>query len=364
MKTLISIPHSFFLKRVSGLPLIVRMIRVLQQCGITDIYILSNILELNEGSIHILRTKEEVSQKLGEDYLLIDLPIVFDGDFLADLLANRKKEKHITIFSKLNLDNYKGVHFLLQNDKKDVKRAEKALRQSLRKPHDTFVSRNLNRPLSLQVSRFLVNTNISPNTITIFVFLIGVMASVSLIIRPDYWGGLIGGTLFHVASVLDGCDGEIARLKFKSSKFGFWLDTASDETTNFLFAGALGMFCASYFKDTLYLKAGLLAMGIFLLAKILQYFMILKGYQNEDISQYELGFEKEEKKGFAKLLSYVFAFGKNIARNDAFAILMMIAGIFGIMRWALAGVLLMSTALLVTVIVDFFSKVVLKKSKA
>jgi CDP-L-myo-inositol myo-inositolphosphotransferase len=39
---------------------------------------------------------------------------------------------------------------------------------------------------------------------------------------------ILAGLVIQLSSVVDGCDGEIARLKFQSSKFGGWLDTVLD----------------------------------------------------------------------------------------------------------------------------------------
>lgn len=39
---------------------------------------------------------------------------------------------------------------------------------------------------------------------------------------------MIGGILAQISSVIDGCDGEIARLKFKDTEFGGWFDAVLD----------------------------------------------------------------------------------------------------------------------------------------
>jgi phosphatidylglycerophosphate synthase len=43
-----------------------------------------------------------------------------------------------------------------------------------------------------------------------------------------YWPGVVAGFLSLAASVLDGCDGEIARLKFQESALGCWIETVGD----------------------------------------------------------------------------------------------------------------------------------------
>jgi CDP-L-myo-inositol myo-inositolphosphotransferase len=39
---------------------------------------------------------------------------------------------------------------------------------------------------------------------------------------------LLGGVLAQFASIIDGCDGEVARLKYQSSDFGGWFDAVLD----------------------------------------------------------------------------------------------------------------------------------------
>ena len=43
-----------------------------------------------------------------------------------------------------------------------------------------------------------------------------------------YWNMLSGAVLSLFASILDGCDGEVARLKLQESDFGCWLETICD----------------------------------------------------------------------------------------------------------------------------------------
>ena len=53
-----------------------------------------------------------------------------------------------------------------------------------------------------------------------------------------YWNMLTGAVFSWFASVLDGCDGEVARLKLQESDFGCWLETICDYLSYlFTFAG-------------------------------------------------------------------------------------------------------------------------------
>jgi phosphatidylglycerophosphate synthase len=59
-------------------------------------------------------------------------------------------------------------------------------------------------------------------------------------LRGDYASIVIGAAIFQVYSILDGCDGEIARAKNLESKFGEFLDNFCDFVASLLFVIALG----------------------------------------------------------------------------------------------------------------------------
>ncbi|MDO8519174.1 MAG: NTP transferase domain-containing protein [Deltaproteobacteria bacterium] len=108
--------------------------------------------------------------------------------------------------------------------------AETALLQACRKSTDGFIARNFNRRISLWITRRLLKTGISANHMTGFTSLIGILSGVFMA-RGDYFGAALGAFLFKWASILDGCDGELSKLKLTNSKRGEWLDTLSDNLT-------------------------------------------------------------------------------------------------------------------------------------
>src|SRR5437867_10124532 len=108
------------------------------------------------------------------------------------------------------------------------------------KPQDGFVSRFLNRPISRQITRFLLKFPIHPNAWTISIFVLPLIACLFLV-RGDYVSLVIGAVIFQVFSILDGCDGEIARAKNLESKFGERLDYFCDFIASLLYVLALGL---------------------------------------------------------------------------------------------------------------------------
>ena len=113
------------------------------------------------------------------------------------------------------------------DDSRAVKRAEKLLLDRLPKTTDGPVSRHLNRPLSKRISRHLVRTSITPNQISLFCFGVSALAA-GLFAMGGHLLLALGAVLAQFASVIDGCDGEVARLKLRESSFGGWFDAVLD----------------------------------------------------------------------------------------------------------------------------------------
>ena len=119
------------------------------------------------------------------------------------------------------------------------KAAEDLLFRSLLKATDGIISRTINRPISLRVTRSLLNSSLTPNQMTLIAAAFG-FAGIALV----GWGGLPwllpGALLLNLQSILDGCDGEISRLKYIRSRLGEWLDQVLDDVVNVGFFAAAG----------------------------------------------------------------------------------------------------------------------------
>ena len=103
----------------------------------------------------------------------------------------------------------------------------RALLRSIYKPTDNIFAR-MNRRVSIPISRVLCPTRISPNTITIIGFFISIAAGVAYA-RGGYVWMLAGAFLSWFSSMWDGVDGEVARLMFRESEFGCWLESVCDD---------------------------------------------------------------------------------------------------------------------------------------
>ena len=122
-----------------------------------------------------------------------------------------------------------------------AKLAKRALFLSLIKPIDGFISKTINRKVSLAITRLLIHTPVSPNGLTVAIMLLGVLSGVAAYFAEYWWSLAIAGFLFQTQSMLDGCDGEIARLKYQFSVKGQWLDSIGDDITNYIFCLGLAL---------------------------------------------------------------------------------------------------------------------------
>ncbi|HEV3139609.1 MAG TPA: CDP-alcohol phosphatidyltransferase family protein, partial [Vicinamibacterales bacterium] len=80
----------------------------------------------------------------------------------------------------------------------------------------------------------------TPNAMTIVAALFGI-AGVLIAYRGGYANFLAGAALFWIQNILDGCDGEIARMKYLRSRAGEWLDQIVDDALNIAFLVAVGL---------------------------------------------------------------------------------------------------------------------------
>ena len=122
----------------------------------------------------------------------------------------------------------------------DVPVAERRLLRSLVKDTDGFMARHVERPISLKISRRLAGTAITPNQMSLISIAVGICGGpFFLSSRPLMQ--TIGAFLFLAHSILDGCDGELARLKFQQSRWGGVLDFWGDNVVHTVVFGCMGV---------------------------------------------------------------------------------------------------------------------------
>jgi phosphatidylglycerophosphate synthase len=155
-----------------------------------------------------------------------------------------------------------------------LERAEALLVASLRKPVDGLAARVLNRHVSLWATRRLMGTGVRPDHVTCLTIALGLAAGLVCALG-GYWAALVSVLLLELGSILDGVDGELARLKYWQSRRGEWLDTVSDDLANVSFiAGATANLAAG--GASWAWPAGAAALSAFVLTQASQYVKLVK----------------------------------------------------------------------------------------
>lgn len=123
----------------------------------------------------------------------------------------------------------------------DAAAAEKKLIESLGKTSDSGVTRLINRKVSLFLTSRLWPLGVTPNMVSVFTLMAGLLSGVCFAQGVGPWWGLAGATLFQLHSIVDGVDGELARLLLKESRLGYWLDMAADNLTHMAVFGGIAL---------------------------------------------------------------------------------------------------------------------------
>jgi len=122
-----------------------------------------------------------------------------------------------------NQDLLKAKNYLLNNSNSKI--------------NDGSISKNINRPISKWITSKITDYPLTPNQMSIVVLFVSMLSGL-IISMEGYFFLLLGALLAQLSSILDGCDGEIARLKLLKSKFGGWFDQVLDRYSDlFIFTG-------------------------------------------------------------------------------------------------------------------------------
>ncbi len=152
--------------------------------------------------------------------------------------------------------------------------AERRLMKTLVQPSDGWVSRHFNRIFSTRLSMWLANWGVSPNAITTVVLLLSLIGAF-LVSTGEYLPIVAGALVFQLASILDGSDGEVARLTLRTSHFGEWFAEVSGNFRYIAFFLGLGIGLWMQSGSVVYLFALVLmgALGVYMVVQMLAFGM-------------------------------------------------------------------------------------------
>ena len=218
----------------------------------------------------------EIGRKEENDYGLLTFsnpnglaPLARIGAELAEKLNTIRPTKSGALIAELKeLAEKNGIksrdlpqsRFFWKNvtNHAEARRAEWGLLKELQYRPGGLVAQYLNRPLSIPMSYMTMNTWVTPNQTTALAFMVG-LVGVIMIFMGEYWYALIGAALLQANSIIDGVDGELARVRHQSSSFGAYLDSVCDEILNALTYAALGYYVWKTGGHEIYLGMGIFA---------------------------------------------------------------------------------------------------------
>lgn len=226
-------------------------------------------------------------------------------------------------------------------DAASAKVAAARLWNGCRKDDDGIVSRLLNRSMSLAISRRIARTGIHPNHVSIVTFSLGIIAAACAAMGGYTWF-LLAGIAYQTNSVVDGVDGELARVKYEFSLLGEWLDTLSDDFKDVLFYGGLGIGAWRTVEfpggvDALGPEIWLWLGGIAVAGKLISmaaYYTWLIAHKRGDLLAFEWSFEhKSESESTA--LSRAMSNLKYLTKNDFIVFFAMFMAVFSALPYFL-----------------------------
>jgi phosphatidylglycerophosphate synthase len=200
------------------------------------------------------------------------------GIYLCNLMTLDLEEGAIfsshSIVPKSFHEVKKTFWYKIANDR-DIRIAEKKLLKSLIKEADSFLSRYFTRPISLSMTRHFARYNITPNQITYLNMVVGIISAL-FVTSPTYILNFIGLAIFEFTVILDGCDGEVARVKFMSSKNGAKIDTVVDFITRVLFFTAAAIVNLKFHQTGFDYFIGITASALSAITMVFSTILLLK----------------------------------------------------------------------------------------
>lgn len=208
--------------------------------------------------------------------------------------------------------------------------AEWKLIRGMNKSFEGPVDALINWRFSMRITRVLSHRSlaVTPNHITITAILVGLVASV-LVSRASYLTCAVAGILLEINSILDSCDGELARLRFQYSKLGQWLDNLSDDIVDNAFIAATGIGLGGVWQ-----WIGIAAALGRLSVSIMTYVSVYRATGTGDIFAFRWWFESGKQSvddvyDPKAISTWLRSFG----RRDTYVFLWMIALVAGFPHW-------------------------------
>ena len=264
--------------KIAGLTLLERICRTAQKAGFSGVTVISSrpgLLDFSCDSVAVISTERSLAAFRCARCVVLKTGYLPDVNFLRELCAASEPGRQYTVpgqpvifICSSSHFSYVSTFFLRKNSFEEALRetgrgagtqelhvrkgrifnasdasaipgVEDVLFRGLVKDTEGFMSRHVERRISIAISRRLVNTSVTPNEMTLISVLVGVAGAAFVYMGQGSWQ-IAGALLFLAHSILDGCDGEIARIKFQQSRMGGILDFWGDNVVHAAVFWAIG----------------------------------------------------------------------------------------------------------------------------
>ena len=226
---------------------------------------------------------------------------------------------------------------------------ERDIRRELTKPSDGVVSRVLNRRISVPISRRLARTSVTPNQISVVNLFIGVVAAAFAATGASR-DLMVSGFLFQLASVLDGCDGEVAQLKRQTSAQGAWIDTLTDNLAYVAYCVGVTVGLYRRVGSPYILVVGSIATLSIVLSLALMYLCLARHATSGSLLRFGDAAMKQARQGRDSPMKRLIARVEFMIRRDFFALLFFVLALLDRLDWMFWLIVVGSTGLLVSVL--------------
>ena len=152
---------------------------------------------------------------------------------LASLLPPKGLE-HTIESDAIHIEACPGLPQLVNGERGKTKAAEEALIGALAGPtwgRDGILARHVSRPISRLISPRAIRAGMTANAVTLLNTVVGLIGAYLLFVG-GYLFQVLGSLLFLCSVILDGVDGEVARLTLQESTFGHYLDVICDNVVH------------------------------------------------------------------------------------------------------------------------------------
>ena len=230
--------------------------------------------------------------------------------------------------------------------------AERKLDSWLVKPTDGIFART-NRRISIPISRRIIPFPITPNMVSLFTLGVSFAAG-GCFALGGYWNVLTGAVLSWLSSVLDGCDGEVARLKLQVSAFGCWLETVCDNLYYLFIFGGMTLGLARSSGNRSYLAWG----GLLLFGATMSFLMTgLQRHQmtNGQPERYLQEWHKKADSRSSNPLLYLGRHTEFIIRRCFLPYVILFFAFCGVTNWFLVGAAVGATVVWIVALYSYLS---------